>query len=117
MLNHGVRLLHQNAPVHTLAVAKGAVTECGFEKFEHPTYSPDLPPSDYQLFSKLKKDLRGEKFGDEEKVKTAVMELFADKVPEYFLRGIELLVPRYEKCVEIKADYIEKWQRLLFLSP
>jgi hypothetical protein len=45
------------------------------------------------------------------------MELFADKVPEYFLRGIELLVQRCEMCVEIKADYIEKWQRPLFLSP
>ena len=82
MLSHGVCLLHDNAPVHTAAVAKAAVKECGFSEIKHPPYSPDLAPSDYYLFSKLKKDLRGRKFDDEEEVKTAVMEHFADKEPE-----------------------------------
>ena len=108
MLSHGVRLLHDNAPVHTAVVAKAAVKECGFKEIDHPPYSPDLAPSDYYLFSKLKKDLRGKKFHDDEEVKTAVMEHFADKEQEYFLKGIELLVHRCEKCVEIKGDYIEK---------
>ena len=108
MLSRGVHLLHDNAAVHTAAVAKAAVKECGFKEMEHPPYSPDLAPSDYYLFSKLKKDLRGRKFDDEEEVKTAVMEHFADKEPEYFLKGIELLVHRCEKCVEIKGDYVEK---------
>ena len=110
MLSRGVHLLHDNAAVHTVAVAKAAVKECGFEEIEHPPYSPDLAPSDYYLFSKLKKDLRGKKFDDEEEVTTAVMEHFADKEPEHFLKGIELLVQRCEKCVEIKGDHIEKWQ-------
>jgi hypothetical protein len=38
------------------------------------------------------------------------MEHFADKEPEYFLKGIELLFHSYENCVEIKGDCIEKWQ-------
>ena len=110
MLSHGVRLLHDNAPVHTAAVAKAAVKECGFSEIKHPPYSPDLAPSDYYLFSKLKKDLRGRKFDDEEEVKTAVMKHFADKEPEYFLKGIALPVHRCEKCVKTKGDYVEKWQ-------
>ena len=65
-LSRGVRLLHDNAPVHTAAVAKAVVKECGFEEFEHPPYSPDLAPSDYYLFSKLKKDLRDKKFDNDE---------------------------------------------------
>jgi hypothetical protein len=36
----------------------------------------------WHLFSKLKKPLRGKKFEDDEKVKTAVIENFADKEPE-----------------------------------
>ena len=43
-----------------------------------------------------------------EEVKSAVMAHFADKDPEYFLKGIEMLVHRYKKCVEVKGDYIEK---------
>ena len=106
MLGRGVRLLHDNAPVHMVAVAKAAVTECGFDEIEHSPYSPDLAPSDCYPFSKLKKDLRGKKFDDE--VKRAVMDHFADKEPEHFLKGIELLVHKCEKCVEIKGDYTEK---------
>jgi hypothetical protein len=34
------------------------------------------------------------------------MERFADKEPEYFLKGIGLLILRCKKCVEIKGDYI-----------
>ena len=73
MLSNGVRLLHDNAPVCTAPVAKVAVKECGFKEIEHPPYSPDLAPSDYYLFFKLKKDLQGKKFDDDEEVKTAVM--------------------------------------------
>jgi len=79
MLSRGVCLLHDNAPVHTAAVAKAAVKECGFQEIEHPPYSPDLALSDYYLFSKLKKNLRGKKSDVEEEVKTAVMEHFTDK--------------------------------------
>ena len=39
-----------------------------------------------------------------------MMEHFADKEPEYFLKVIGLLVQRCEKCVGIKGDCIEKWQ-------
>jgi hypothetical protein len=31
-----------------------------------------------------------------------------EREPEYFLKGIESLVHRCEKCVEIKGDCIEK---------
>ena len=79
MFSHGDCLLHDNAPVHMAAVAKAAVKECGFKEIEHPPYSPDLAPSDYYLFSKLKKDLQGRKFDDDEEVKIAVMEHFSDK--------------------------------------
>jgi histone-lysine N-methyltransferase SETMAR len=72
------------------------VKERGFQEIEHPPYSPDLAPTDYYLFSKLKKDLLGRKFDDDEEVKTAVMEHFADKEPEYFLNDIELPVHRCE---------------------
>ena len=65
-------------------------------------------PENYCKVRKLKKDLRDRKFDDDEEVKSAVMEHFADKDPEYFLKGIEMLVHRCEKCDEVKGDYIEK---------
>jgi histone-lysine N-methyltransferase SETMAR len=58
-LSQGVRLLRDNAPAHTSVAAKAAVQCCGFQELNHPPYSPDLVPSDYFLFSKLKSDLCG----------------------------------------------------------
>ena len=107
-LSLGVRLLHDNAPVHTAVVAKAAVKDCGFTEVAHPPYSPDLAPSDYFLFSKLKSDLRGRKFSTDEEIHAAVEAHFASKDKSYFLEGIELLVKRCKKCIEVKGDYIEK---------
>jgi histone-lysine N-methyltransferase SETMAR len=48
-------LLHDNAPAHRSQLGQAAVLECGFEEMLHPLYSPDLAPSDYDLFPNLKK--------------------------------------------------------------
>jgi histone-lysine N-methyltransferase SETMAR len=61
-LARGVLLLQGNAPVHTVAIAKGAVRNCDFTEINHLPYSPDMAPCDYFLFPVFKKDLRGRKF-------------------------------------------------------
>ena len=64
--------MHDNAPAHTSQVAMTAGTECGFEILPHPPYSPDMAPSDFYLFPKLKSHLRGTQFGSNEGVIEAV---------------------------------------------
>lgn len=66
MLSHGVRLLHSNAPVHSAIVTKEAVKKCVFKELDRPPYSLDLAPSDYNLFSKLKPDIREKTFNDDD---------------------------------------------------
>jgi histone-lysine N-methyltransferase SETMAR len=46
---------NDNAPVHSSAVAQQKITEWRFELLAHPPYSPNLGPSDFHLFPKLKK--------------------------------------------------------------
>jgi histone-lysine N-methyltransferase SETMAR len=103
-----VKLLHDNALVHTLVAAKAAIQCCGVQELNHPPYSPDLAPSDYFLFSKLKSNLRGKKFTSDEEVISAVLNHFKDKNSEYFFSGKQKLINRSKKCTEIKGDYIEK---------
>ena len=56
-------LFHQdNAPPHKSGVAMAKLDKLGFEITEHPAYSPDLAPSDYYLFTNLKKHLAGTRF-------------------------------------------------------
>ena len=55
----GVLLLQDNAPAHTSRVAMAAATKCSFEVIPHPSYFPDLGPSDFCLFPNLKTNLCG----------------------------------------------------------
>jgi len=50
----GVLFLH-NAPAHQALATQKKLAYEGFQCLDHPPYSPDLSPSDYHLFSGLKK--------------------------------------------------------------
>ena len=55
-------LLRVNAAAHMSHVALLAATEFGFEILPHPSYSPDVAPSDFYLFQNLKFHLRGTQY-------------------------------------------------------
>ena len=67
-LRLGVLFHHDNTPAHKLAVALAAIHDCGFQLVEHPAYSPDLYPSDYYFFPKLKSYLSGNHFPTDDDV-------------------------------------------------
>jgi len=51
-----VLFLHDNAPAHRALATQKKLAYLGFQCLDHPPYSPDLAPSDYQLFPGLKKN-------------------------------------------------------------
>jgi histone-lysine N-methyltransferase SETMAR len=51
MLTSGVILLHDNARPHTAARTRALLEYFNWELFDRPPYSPDLAPSDYELFT------------------------------------------------------------------
>ena len=107
-LAKGVYLLQDNAPAHTSQVAMAAAEECGFRVLPHPPYSPDLAPSDYFLFPKLKESLRGRKFTSDNEVIQAVDDFLGCHDKSWYNSGLELLQKRWTKCVELNGDYVEK---------
>lgn len=107
-LRAGVLLLQDNAPAHTAQVAVAEAAKCGFELLPHPPYSPDLAPSDFYLFPKLKSHLRGHHFGNNDDVIDAVEEFLRDQEANFFHDGIAMLEHRWTKCIDVKGDYIEK---------
>jgi hypothetical protein len=52
MLTKGV-LLHKARP-HTTALTNALIKLFNWQIFDHPSYNPDLAPSDYHLFTKIK---------------------------------------------------------------
>ncbi|GBP76220.1 Mariner Mos1 transposase [Eumeta japonica] len=106
-LSRGVLFLQDNASVHTARVSRQALKDTGFSDIDHPPHSPDLAPSDYFLFSNLKKELRGRRFVDDNQMKMAVESHFDCKEKEYFLGGLKALYTRCEKCISLEGDYID----------
>lgn len=99
---------HDNAPAHTSIVAVAKINDLKFELMPHPPYSPDLAPSDYFLFPNLKKWLGGKRFGSNEEVIEAVNQYFEELDESTFKLGITKLEHRYEKCISLSGDYVEK---------
>jgi histone-lysine N-methyltransferase SETMAR len=56
-----------------------AATDCSFEILPHPLHSPDLAPSDFYMFPKLKTKLRSRRFGSNEGAMEAVNEFIEDQ--------------------------------------
>jgi hypothetical protein len=55
-------LQHDNARPHTSVRTREHITKMGWTVLPHPSYSPDLAPSDFHLFGSLKDALRGTHF-------------------------------------------------------
>ncbi|KAJ4440986.1 hypothetical protein ANN_10835 [Periplaneta americana] len=109
MLTAGVVLLHDNACPHTARRTAAVLTEFGWELFDHPPYSPDLAPSNFHVFLHLKKFLSsGERFGNDKELKTSVTCWFHSQAAEFYDRGIQKLIPRYDKCLNSDGGYVKK---------
>jgi histone-lysine N-methyltransferase SETMAR len=47
MLSWGVVMIHDNACPHNDTTMQNLIMTFGWEQFDHPSYSPDLAPSDF----------------------------------------------------------------------
>ncbi|GBO28562.1 hypothetical protein AVEN_190319-1 [Araneus ventricosus] len=61
-------LLHDNAPPHRALIVKNYLATHRVTTLEHPPYSPDLAPTDFYLFPRLKMKLKGHRFVDSDEV-------------------------------------------------
>ena len=107
-LSKGILLQQDNASLYTCKIAMDAVERNGYQLIPHPTYSPDLAPSDYFIFPNLKKDIRGRHFRSNEEVVAAVEEWVRDKDPVFFSSGLMALEHRWSKSIILEDNYIEK---------
>ena len=109
-------LFHQdNVLAYIFTVAMAVIQKCGFQLVEDPPYSPDLVPSDYYIFPKIKKELRGYYFARDDDVMNAVDHFLRDQNGTFYTEGIlRLLHYRWTKCVNVGGDYVEKWLHRIF---
>ncbi len=107
-LSKKIVLLHDNARPHVAALVTSLLKDFDWTVFSHPPYSPDLAPSDFHLFPSLKKWLGGRHFDSDVQLQATVDEFFSKQDASWYAHGIEKLVSRYNKCLDLLGDYVEK---------
>ena len=75
----------------------------GIKTVPQPPFSPDLAPSDFLLFPKL----RGCHYETIEEMKEAVMKVIDTLTQEDFDGAFQKLLERYNKCIAVGGDYLE----------
>lgn len=109
--NAGVRRLmlhHDNATAHTAARTIDFLAESGVQLLPHPPYSPDLAPCDFFLFPYLKKQLRGQRFEDENAAVCAMNAVLESMPVDAFQDCFDKWFSRMHKCIETNGCYFEK---------
>ena len=81
--------------------------EFHWDTFDHPPYSPDLAPSNFHLFLKMKEHLTGKRHADDDDLQHAVVDWLNSQAAVWYEEGISKLVSRY-KCLNVQGDYAEK---------
>jgi hypothetical protein len=108
MLTKRVVLLHDNACPHTAAHTTALIKSFKWEIFDHPSYIPDLAPSDYHLFSKMKVSLGTLHFYYKAELMDEVNNWLKTLAAPWFEEGLQKLVSRYDKCLNVDGNYVEK---------
>ncbi|KAJ4435747.1 hypothetical protein ANN_18365 [Periplaneta americana] len=91
-------LQHENARPHTSAMTTEHIQRLGFAVVDHPPYSPDLAPSGFHLFPKLKEHLRGHLFDSDDAVQTDVRLWFRHQSETFYSDYFKKLVTPRKKC-------------------
>ncbi len=101
-----VRFLHDNARPHTAKLTRDKLKELGWEVLPHPPYSPDLAPSDYYLFRHLHYFLKDKIYRNRDQLKQDLDVFFGSQSADFFKKGIEKLVKRWQQVVDSDGEYI-----------
>ena len=100
-----VYFLHDNARPHVAKATRTKLDKLGWHVLPHPTYSPDLSPTDYHLFRSLGAFLDGKSFKNEEDLRSQLATFFSSKPNDFYERGIRDIVKRWQYVVDNNGIY------------
>jgi len=107
-LSSKVLFFHDNARLHKANPTRELLDHFGWEVFDHLLYSPDLAPSDYHLVPNMKTWLAKQRFEDDGELQAGVNEWLKSQAATFYDDRINKLVHRYDKCLNLNGDYVEK---------
>ncbi|UYV63919.1 hypothetical protein LAZ67_2006011 [Cordylochernes scorpioides] len=96
LLSRKMLLFHDNARPHAARTTKTLLENFKWEIFTHPSYSPELAPSDFHLFPALKLHLGGKHFANDDEVQAEANHWLRRQDTAWYNSGIKKLLQRYQ---------------------
>ena len=100
-------ILQDNARPHTSVLTQAYLfEETDWELLNHPPYSPDMNPCDFDVINKIKNPLRGNAFDDLDELRNSTIASMMGLNENQTLIGTTELVGRWQKVVDTNGAYI-----------
>ena len=99
---------HSNTGPHASLKTIEHAVNLGWTVLPHPPYSPDLAPSDFQLFGLMKNGLHGQHFPSTETVTAAVKQWVISNGADFYECSMQDLVLCWQKCIASGGGCVEK---------
>ncbi|EYC08374.1 hypothetical protein Y032_0066g3730 [Ancylostoma ceylanicum] len=101
----GPVLLHDNAGSYVSRKTSQNLSDLGYDILPHPAFSPDLSPTNYHFFEHLDNFIKGRVFKNQTDAENAFSEFIASKTTDFYRKGNNDLVERWQKCVDSNSAY------------
>jgi len=105
--NNSWILHHDNAPAHKALSVREFLATKQIALLEHPAYSPDLAPSDFFLFPKIKETLKGRHFDNSDDIRSNTMAALKVIPQNQFQNCFEGWTKRWRQCIASQGEYFE----------
>ncbi|KOC63732.1 Histone-lysine N-methyltransferase SETMAR [Habropoda laboriosa] len=107
MNRKGPILLNDNARPHVASITVQKLLQLDINVLPHSPYSSDLSPTDFHFFCSLNSFLAQKRFGKQEDIKNAFQQFLSLRDSDFYIRGINALVIRWQKCIEHYESYFK----------
>ena len=97
-----------NAKANRSWITNEFLLENHVEQYQNPPYSPDLSSCDFFLLPKLKKQLLGIRFNDDNEMLIALQQTMDSLTKEDFKNCLEDWFIQMHKCIDAEGQYFEK---------
>ena len=100
-------IFYDNARSHIAADVTDLLCLWQWEILEHPSYSPDLSPCDYNLFTKVKESLRGTRYNTRYEIIHAIGWSIRNINKDELIDGAQRPPNIWQKVINKGGAYIE----------
>jgi len=105
--NQNLILHHDNVPAHGSFKLSQFLTKNNMTVVPHPPYSPDLAPCDFNLFPKMKLQMKGRRFDTIEEIQEESQRVLGTITKWDFQGCLQAWQKRWERCIRAKGQYFE----------